>query len=485
MTPSPRITAIAAVLACLLVLEIRRRRVAVLAAVVGLVLADALLYPEVGEAGGVFRVPVPGGSIGLGTVAVLVLAVARVGLGFLRRAAEAGGRPQPAGVPMADGHAVIWAALVVWLTAAGVTGYLAGHPVSNVVYQELGVAEVGGAALLAAGVRPRDWVPRRSLTEALLGLGVVAGLLLAASVTGVSVRWASALLPAAGLGSVGGDAASILGLLGLGAGAAAALLAAGQRRPLLLAAALLCAVPLASSQRAALLGTLAGLVATAAVLALAQRSRRRWLTRRRLAGLLLAALLVGSAGVSFELQAQPGSPSVSALWSRYNGVAKQQSTRSRLNQWTAAQALWEQSPWFGHGLATPYEHYELGGRQIVRGDITHDVAIDVAVRGGLVGVLLLLTAVLVSLTVAGRTALLRAGPASALALGAGAGLVALLTKGAVESIFEKPRLAVALGLTVGLIQAASAAASRSSSQNHSEHRATGDRPLAAAVPRRG
>ena len=141
---------------------------------------------------------------------------------------------------------------------------------------------------------------------------------------------------------------------------------------------------------------------------------------------------------------------LSAFSSQYDGPAKQQSSQSRINQWVAAEQLFAASPWIGNGLATPYLHYEEGGQEIVRGDITHDIYIDVAVRGGVVGLALLLAAAACAVVGALRTALAARGARAAVALAAGVALTAMLTKGAVESVFEKPRLTVALGVLLGL-----------------------------------
>jgi O-antigen ligase len=152
-----------------------------------------------------------------------------------------------------------------------------------------------------------------------------------------------------------------------------------------------------------------------------------------------------------------------------------------LNQWTAITPVIEASPWVGNGLSTSYLHYEEGVRAIVRGDITHDIYIDTTVRGGVIGLGLLIIAVLSSLGAALRAVWTRAGPIRVIALAAGCGLIALLTKGAVESIFEKPRLAVALGAMIGLIMMAT----RSSDEPDDvrpEALAAGSRKTWAAAP---
>jgi O-antigen ligase len=131
------------------------------------------------------------------------------------------------------------------------------------------------------------------------------------------------------------------------------------------------------------------------------------------------------------------------------------SVQSRYNQWDVVVGLIEQRPFIGYGLGTNFVHYEVGSKQNVTQDITHNIFLDLLFRNGIVGLVLFLGAI-GSVLNAGLLVWRRhAQPyVAALALGASAALVGLLARGMVESVFEKYRLAVGLGVLIGLVLSA-------------------------------
>ncbi len=349
-----------------------------------------------------------------------------------------------------------WAAFAVWMLVAGVRGFLLHHPATEVLYQSLGILQVVAGFLLVATVRPREILRSRWL-PALAGAGaVVSVFLVGASLAGVSIKRASSVLPVAGLGTVGGDASSLFGVAALLALSAAVVGGVRHRAALVVAGLAMSLVPFASTQRAGLIGWAAGVVALGWCLVLAARGGAAWLTGRQLRNVVVLAAGGVLVAVGLGLASSAASGSASAVFSRYDSTAKAQSSQSRINQWTAAAGLIEARPWVGNGLATMYLHYEEGNAGLVRGDLTHNIEIDAAVRGGLVGVALLVLAAASTIVSSLRLGLAGRGPLAALSVAAGVAVVELMVKGGVESIFEKPRLALTLGLALGLAACAAA-----------------------------
>jgi O-antigen ligase len=167
------------------------------------------------------------------------------------------------------------------------------------------------------------------------------------------------------------------------------------------------------------------------------------------ASLVLATLL--SFGVVAGLAAGGDQQLSQQIDKTFQSTAKRQSAQSRENQWAAAVDVVKEQPFLGHGLGVEFDHFEVGPNRIWRQDISHNIVLDVAMRAGLIGAAALLLALLVSL-VSGVAVAVRGRPmTAALALAATAALTGLVTKGMVESIFEKHRLALLLGLVLGVL----------------------------------
>ena len=67
-----------------------------------------------------------------------------------------------------------------------------------------------------------------------------------------------------------------------------------------------------------------------------------------------------------------------------NPKHRQGSVQSRYNQWDVVGGLIKEHPIIGSGLGRSFVHYEEGSQQNVTQDITHDFALDLLFRGGLV-----------------------------------------------------------------------------------------------------
>lgn len=426
----------ALVLAGFIRLERCGRRETTLVVLLAVLALDVGLFPTYGTTQGLFQPTVLGRSLSLTAVLSVVAVLARL------LVAGRGPRVVPA--------AALWLLFLVWTAVAGARGLLAGHPSQNVLYEALVVLHVGGFAVIA-GTTPWSRLVARSGLPLLASLTApLAALLCLTDTAGVRLTAGVPVLGALDVGSMGADAATVFASVGLLSGALAMSRPVGERAGLLPAAVLL-AAPLVAQQRAGVLGLGVGLAVVALGVLLQGRARAlRLLSGEVVLGLLVASALGAAALAGATLAgAQPGLPS--ALADSINGTAKQQSGQSRLNQWSEATDVIQTAPVQGLGLGTSYRYFEVGPDELRESEITHNVLLDVTMRSGLIGLALLLAAVVASTLDAWRTT--RTGPVPArraLALGALAVLAGLLAKGVVESVFEKHRLAVLVGVAVGL-----------------------------------
>jgi len=229
------------------------------------------------------------------------------------------------------------------------------------------------------------------------------------------------------------------------------------------------ATPFVADQRAALVGMApAVLVVAAAVGGLTWRRR----SGVRLSALLpVVALLLVPLGVAVLRAGTAGDgigglPLVARLSETFGSTQKQQSADIRLDLLRDGVDLIGERPLVGHGLGEPVQIVEdpTQGFESI-GDI-HNIVVDLGVRSGLPGVALFALACVVSGAAARRRWTQLASDAhAALVLAAGAALGGLLLKGMFETIFQKYRLAVLLGLLIGIVAAAGSAPKRRSVQS--------------------
>ena len=133
---------------------------------------------------------------------------------------------------------------------------------------------------------------------------------------------------------------------------------------------------------------------------------------------------------------------------------------------------------FGSGLGTVYKHFDPGPREFRTTNLTHNIALDLLLRAGAIGLALFAAAFIITLR-DGVRSWLRHHDAivAAIALGATAGIISLLGKGMVESIFEKYRLATMLGFLLGMVASVTLSLMTHAADEHSEVSA-GTRKLA-------
>lgn len=348
------------------------------------------------------------------------------------------------------GTGLLWLALLAWLATAGLIGVYDGNPLRIVGFHGKAIIYLG-ALLLAAGVPLEDYLAQGRLERFLGWAAGLALLLVMTDVAGISITQDLPLVPLQELGTLGSDLATIF--TSLGALALAIGLFAPERRGRLMAAAVvLLATPAVADQRAAFIALALSLATVAAGMLLSRRRLRVTPTEGALViaavtGLLLVSSLPGLAGdqpVKLPLQDE-----LTTTFTSYEEVL---TTRDRLNQWSAAGPLIEERPIFGWGLGKQYTYYDPGNLVFKQIDLTHNIFGDLLLRSGAVGLALFLLAL--GFTSIG---LLRAwwtegdDRAAAFALGVGAVVAGLIGKGMAESIFEKYRLAVMLGIAIGVM----------------------------------
>ncbi len=437
-------------------LERDGRRIVVVATVFGLILAETLIYESQNTIPtGLFHPAFHSLSFRLIDIvipaALLALAIHRTR-----------GRPVNTSV-------LLWLALLVWLAAAGLLGVYEDNSLKLVGFHGKAIVYLG-ALVLAASVPLEDYLQRDRLERLLMVTGAVALAFIAIDLAGISVSRDLPLLALENFGVMSSDAATIFSCLGALA-LVLGLYAEHGRGRLLGAAAALLAAPAVADQRAAFLALAASVALVVLVTTFSRRRVRVTATQFGIAALAVGGvLLVSTVGAIFtggEIKL-PLQDRLSTTFGSYEEVL---TTRDRLNQWHAARPLIQERPIFGWGLGKEYVYYNPGFKRFEQIDLTHNIFGDLVLRSGLVGLGLFLLALLATAAgVARGWSWHDSDRAAAFALGAGAIVAGLIAKGMAESIFEKYRLAVVLGLGIGVMISAGLPAQARAAARSRAHR---------------
>jgi O-Antigen ligase len=426
-------------------LERRRRGVVVVLLLVGVVLLDATLYSNSAAAAvqSIFHPRFFGQNFRITQLLIPLAVLARlIARGLPRRM---------------DGSALFWVAFFAWILAEAVVGLLAGHTRQYVLGEASVVIHLGGAMLLAAGVPAEDYVNDRAVTRFLQGAAVFATALFVLDTLGV--RWSNNVvpdLPLVSLGSYAADAATLfssVGVLALVLGLAGPK-HLGRRALLLLPAAVLILSHVASSQRAARLGLYVTLLVLLVVGCLPTARRRLPISLGQVGFAAATVAVLGFAAVFVPAVAgvaAPDSAVASPNAEQFAPTSRQGSIQSRFNQWDVVLDQIRERPLAGEGLGGTFVSYSEGEDAFVQGDISHNIVLDLLRRTGVVGLVLGVCALLaVWAQAVGVWRFHRNNQVACLAVGTIAVTAGLLAKGMVESIFEKDRLAVFLGVVLGI-----------------------------------
>lgn len=347
-----------------------------------------------------------------------------------------------------------WGLFALWYTAATVAGVMYGFPFSESLYQGKAAFYLFGGAIVAARVDvPRlvadPRLVRWQAVVAFAGAGFVLttllGLFTPVDLPGVKIEE---------LGRLSDDAITILVGLGL---TFLLVSACGARRSVAVTAAccVLVAAPFAANQRGSFVG-LAGSLVVVVVGLLGREGRQRIRVSGVDAAVFGAAiLLVGLVGL---VAGGSAGEVVTRFDDTFFAEGESRTASVRVDAWKQSIDAWQERPFFGqgNGLRLAVDSGEASGRATEELVITaHNVLIDVGSRSGLIGVGLLLGACWLTGRAVARVWRRHPDDAvAALTLGAGSMIAGIMAKGMVESVFEKFRFAVIIGVCIGLIAAA-------------------------------
>ncbi len=436
-------------------LERQRRSVDVLASIVALLVVEGSLYPGFDAPAGLFHPTIGTQSFRPYEVLIVLAVVARL---------LARGFPRRIGTPM-----MWWAAFFAWMCLQALVGVYAGHSSELVAFEAKAVVYLGAMAL-AVGIPAHELVHGRTIRRLIVFSAVVATLMLFLDSAGVRVTGRVLGIPLEESGRMGSDAASLFLALGIVALGLAVPRREG-RTALLVSACPLLLSTFVPYQRAVLISfAVFALLVPLAFLSARARARVHVSPAELVVGgLLLVALVTGPWVVSgLQGEETPAYPLAARVATAFTDRSKQLSAQDRVNQYRKAWPLILEKPLLGWGLGKTYSHFHPGPDEFEENNLTHNIAGDLTLRTGLAGLLLFAVAMFVSLRDGWRV--WRDSPDHALAclaLACVVVLAGLAGKGMAESLFEKFRLAVLMGVFLGMLRSVVLSASpRSPDEAH-------------------
>lgn len=449
--------------------ERRGNRVAVVTWIVGLLILEGMLWGQNGTPVGPFHPRIGSQNFRLYDLLLPLALLARL---------HASGRPRRIGpAPLA------LCAFLAWYATCALVG-LVDHNGVNVVYQAKLLVYLGGGYALAAGAAPGELLGEGGLPRLLWPVASAFAALDALYVAHVTLNVTNPRIAIVDLHGVMSDATSVSIVLGV-------LLLADRLRPdapptsvpRWCAIAVLLASAVTSGQRAVLLELAAALgVLVLGWLVGPGRRTRLTPTSAGLGGLTVLAALLASAVARrrspFSLQSVPLASRITS--STFTNLGKIESAQERANELHQVALLFSGRPLFGWGLGKTIVYYQNGAYTYLASAVADNVYADLLLRTGIVG--LALWALAVGSAVWGALrAWLRTAPtrSSTLALAAAASVVGILASGVGESIFEKYRIAVVLGLALGVCRSATLHATGDAAATVRPTAATGWRGLSS------
>jgi O-antigen ligase len=427
-----------ALFAWFLSLERAGRSVIVVLTILGLVVIETVLYSSQNAIpSGLFHPSGGDFSLRLLDVVIPLALAARVaGRGIGRRM---------------DATWFWWAVFVIWLMVAGVMGVLAGNDRELLAYEAKAIMYLG-VFVLAAGVRPEEYLEHRRLDRFLYGASLLAAITIVMDRGELRLHIDNPVLPLDNAGTLAADAGTVLGSLGVVA-LALAVCRTERRLGLLFASAPLLYAAAISDQRAAVLGV--GVAMGMLVILCALRPQRVKATPTEVGLVLL--VVVGLFMLPPFVNAVAGEPEVRAplvttIERTFGGEGNQLSAESRVDQWRTARIIIAERPFLGSGLGATYSFWDPGPETFIETNLTHEIYLDLWLRTGIIGLVFFVIASLLTIRGGVRTWWRGADiDVASFAAGMTAVFVGLLGKGLVESLFEKYRLATFMGLVIGMV----------------------------------
>jgi O-antigen ligase len=343
---------------------------------------------------------------------------------------------------------VAWGAFIAIYLTGVIVGVMNNVPWIDVLYQGKSVFYLLGAIVIASGVDVRRVYD--SVGSLALVLAMLIPIAFVMETLDLAFSFSTPVQRFNRLGRLSNDTITLLTLVGV-VTLLVEVTRPGRRAKVIIAGAVLLLAPLVGHQRASYLVLGAALVAFALLVLGRTWQRRATATVLELSlfGLGLVGLLI--AGVA--LSESPGIV-IAPVQDAFAGEAEQRTAQARVQMYNQAIDKIEDSPLIGSGVGTKVVRRAEKGTKDVEA-AAHNILLDLGMRVGLFGV----TAYLIALWSTTRNAVrvwrrARDDVSAAIAM---AGLVVVLgtsAKALVEPAFDKFRLAIALGIGVGLVMAA-------------------------------
>ena len=364
------------------------------------------------------------------------------------------GVPKRIGLP-----AGLWLTFAALLVVGIVEGKLNHNPFSQVIFEGKDILYIVGGYALAAGVPVRKYFDRGDLYKLGTLCLVCASLVDLMAIGHISINTNLPLLPLQGFGAVGNETAAIcFAIVGM---CFLARLASGP--PRLLDALALIPVVVAvvlANQRADLINMAVAIFVVLAAVAIGhwRHQPRRFTVRSGhvvLVALTAAAVAILVVVVPAAADRQPVRiPLASTYQNLFHSKGKTQSAQDRLNLAAQAEHLIPHHLVIGYGLGVEFQYYEAGFKQLQQTAYAHDIALDLWLRLGLVGLLLFTLAFIFS--IAGGLRVWRRHPdarTAAVALALVAVLMGLLVTAFLEPMIDEYRYATFFGVSLGMLRA--------------------------------
>jgi hypothetical protein len=417
------------------------------ALVLGVLLVESLLFTsQPNTPVGLFRIPLGAGN--LRTLDVLIAC------GVLARMSV---RPFPTRV---TGNAVVWFLAGAWLAVAAIRGVMVGHQTNLVLFTCGSLVGLFGAMVLVAGCDVHRLIAL-ARSWAVVPLGVVMLFVVPNEASPEPIA-----LLGTELGWIHPDTASVFVVL-----ATFVVLvewsAIIRQRWMAWAALPLLVSPFTVPQRATLVQlAVTVLVVGSSTLTTTWRERFHVARLQLLKG-VLAVVAVLAVVVILQLRENRNVPFAGYYEQTFTAPAQQSSAQARRESLVVGIEEWLDAPLFGHGLGHTYRIVRPFGSGLAEPTTFDNVPLDLFVRVGLVGVALVVGATLWTMRDGYHTWRRHAdAQVAAFAFAGLAALAGLVAKSIFESIIEKGKIAVIMGVVVGAILSANRSSATRPSTPH-------------------
>jgi hypothetical protein len=439
------VVVVVGILRLLVRLEREGRRIVVVKWIIGLVAFEGVLWSQNATPLGPFHPQIGGQNFRLYDILIPLALLARL---------WATGRPKRVGPA-----ALALVAFLAWYTVCALVGVVAHNGGTNVIYQWKIVVYIGGSFALVSGVPADQLLGPRGLIRLVRPMAAAFAVLDILYFAGLRIDITNKYIAIYDLLGIASDAATVS--IVLGSIVLAQLLsrhAPPPSRLTLAATGILLLSALTSGQRAVLLQ----LGATMLVLLIGWIVPGRHRVRTTPSEAAVGVLVFGAATITaplargrspFSLRAIPFGNKIAG--ETFSNLAKVESAQERENELHQVATLFPDHSYFGWGLGKTITYYETGVYTYLTSDVTDDVYADLLLRTGLVGVSLWATVVLTAVwggIRAWRTQLDER--VAALGLASAGAVTGLMAAGIGESIFEKYRIAVMVGVALGAARVA-------------------------------